>query len=1693
MTISQAADFTLAQLRTRLSQHLNGGVLDLSDELLGQPLLDRLFHNPVLSVTAAQLDLSAPDAVDLHGTADLLGASGVALDLRISQDESALVGLLDLVTTPGSPVRLSGILGSVAGTGVTLPPEVPDLGFTALTFSITPQTGAFVLDCTCEVPWSLPFGGAGLAVGQAELRLERTGDEDAPVQVKLRLGSAGTLVVADGFQVTGFNLVFAHSGAGTWVLDGTLDVNLLDHPLELGASITASEDRCEFAFRATTSAPVSVDLAGLGSLSMRELSILVARSVGAAAQEGGAQLGSGAQESGARLDQDSAYTWAVEAAGVIDLLDEAIVVDGTVSVRGEPGKLSLALRPGTEGSAADVVVPLPAAPSVKTHLAFGSMEVSRELAGEGISWSVAAEATVWFSGLPGGLDTVLPGSRDTDLTGTFSMTTGAEAGVSFTVDPVLPRQPFHLPTITVDELDLDLDLSQAKSAVQVGRLDVRWARNGGVSVGAEFAVGIPAQLNQIFGTGHDLFATYDENVPDSLMRMRLSASDNNGSPSLQLHPLTSPLKKLVFEPATSGGSDRQATVDLGEYGSFSFVVPTLAVQGDTVRAHGGFTQKDLALSMAPVKRLTTALGIGGVNKFLPKSLPLRDLKLYDDATGLDVTTVFKLLMTPLRAVPGITLPDDDVVRQALQKLAAHATMLPDRLKPYLNIHIPKSLSYDLTVSAEGALFGGISVAAPGGAAPSRAVDTPLRMLIPGMSTTGPMLTGIELWNLQIGEILGGSALLVRADLNIDQFDLLTLAALLATPTELASALPDPRQITRRLVAERVTLLVVPEIPVAVPVFFDDLGLEYRGIEGADFGGHLSFPEPDLNLTQALADYQRLKSFFTDPDAMLNPGDISGHGLDLEFTAGPLFLQLPGYLGGATLGSRTATTSVSVAASIADLLNGLKKLRLDKLLSALPAALLHAPPAAKPHLNLGPLALDAGWDITAPAGATRRLAAHLTGTAALGPLARLATTLDVKTAGNSGVDLAFTADTDVAGMLGLHLEGSIVNAPTDASGSTATALRFTDPSARVVTSGPVWQPQTFTVEWWMRPTSLRDWNQFISGADVWGSFAFHTTANGAVYCGTDVNTRFTPSELPAGTVQLNTWQHFAFTYSNGDASLFKNGVKLAQKSGLTRPAPWTGMRLGIPDAGSQPDGLVSELRVWDTCRSDGTIVLGMTHRLSGAETGLVGYWPLDEGSGDVIRDHGPSGFNGTASHTAWTPVAAGTSQPPPPIAALRTDNPAVQMTGSSTLRLLDRQVFSGEVRLAPGSASLKGRLDLFGDNNPLSVRGNLFGSINAQQFSLTGNASVHLDRMSLASGTAAITDSKLAVSGKWLDLFDTNLALEIRAGHTVLTGKVSGSRSIDVRYGTVIVQTVFGPVKVADGFHFKGTCGFTLTVTAHETDGVSAVGTVTINDSPLTLRLSLGTVPGTLQELDQSIITAIQGNTATVFKTLYGQAEAWVKGVASQAITWSHTAWQQTGLALQCAYNTAEPEVAKLLDANGYAIGEVGQVLRATFANVGSDPTGAVLGILKQTGFPVEKVARALDGGFQDVISRANRDSTVRDLVHIMRNQYGAVDLAKVAFQYNLIDTSATRILTDAGYIPRELADALAFPGSYHRTYEQVADVFNRTSMAPADMIRGLSHTFPYTPTQVADYLYRKGYAARNVLNDFLDLIQAPRI
>ena len=64
-----------------------------------------------------------------------------------------------------------------------------------------------------------------------------------------------------------------------------------------------------------------------------------------------------------------------------------------------------------------------------------------------------------------------------------------------------------------------------------------------------------------------------------------------------------------------------------------------------------------------------------------------------------------------------------------------------------------------------------------------------------------------------------------------------------------------------------------------------------------------------------------------------------------------------------------------------------------------------------------------------------------------------------------------------------------------------------------------------------------------------------------------------------------------------------------------------------------NGLIDEVRIWNVARTQDEIQAAMSHHLEGTEEGLVGYWRMDEGSGQMLVDYSYNGNHGQLGSTA----------------------------------------------------------------------------------------------------------------------------------------------------------------------------------------------------------------------------------------------------------------------------------------------------------------------------------------------------------------------------------------------------------------------------------------------------------------------------
>lgn len=163
----------------------------------------------------------------------------------------------------------------------------------------------------------------------------------------------------------------------------------------------------------------------------------------------------------------------------------------------------------------------------------------------------------------------------------------------------------------------------------------------------------------------------------------------------------------------------------------------------------------------------------------------------------------------------------------------------------------------------------------------------------------------------------------------------------------------------------------------------------------------------------------------------------------------------------------------------------------------------------------------------------------------------------------------------------------------------------------------WNPaNAFTVEWWLKPTTARNYNQTIGNG--WNSWVFHANTGPFVSSGT-VNDTGSRIDSAAGLPTLNEWQHFAYVLNGTNARLYRNGELVGEKASSSgKNSAWGHFMIGAANANTI-DGQIDELRMWSVARTQQQIKDNMHQVLAGNETGLKLYLQFNA-SGGVAEDY-----------------------------------------------------------------------------------------------------------------------------------------------------------------------------------------------------------------------------------------------------------------------------------------------------------------------------------------------------------------------------------------------------------------------------------------------------------------------------------------
>lgn len=188
----------------------------------------------------------------------------------------------------------------------------------------------------------------------------------------------------------------------------------------------------------------------------------------------------------------------------------------------------------------------------------------------------------------------------------------------------------------------------------------------------------------------------------------------------------------------------------------------------------------------------------------------------------------------------------------------------------------------------------------------------------------------------------------------------------------------------------------------------------------------------------------------------------------------------------------------------------------------------------------------------------------------------------------------------------------------------------------------WQPKIFTIEWWHKAKSFKNYNQSIGNG--WGSFLVHSDGTGGFNVGVANNAASRLGVLEA--FKDLAWHHYAYTFNNGVAKIYRDGKLMDSKTASALPPVWSSFRIGSAD-GNSIDGEIEEFRMWSVEKTQQQVREGMHLTSIGNEPGLKVYLQFQDASKGVsdLSDNGYKvTLNGDAKRvTSTAPVASGLSE------------------------------------------------------------------------------------------------------------------------------------------------------------------------------------------------------------------------------------------------------------------------------------------------------------------------------------------------------------------------------------------------------------------------------------------------------------------
>lgn len=180
----------------------------------------------------------------------------------------------------------------------------------------------------------------------------------------------------------------------------------------------------------------------------------------------------------------------------------------------------------------------------------------------------------------------------------------------------------------------------------------------------------------------------------------------------------------------------------------------------------------------------------------------------------------------------------------------------------------------------------------------------------------------------------------------------------------------------------------------------------------------------------------------------------------------------------------------------------------------------------------------------------------------------------------------------------------------------------------------------TIEYWIRPMSLTNWNQ--SAGPGWGKFMFHANADGTFTAGWGLNDRLNARNA----LVTNKWIHVALVVDGNQMTAYIDGVK---KANITSQS-FSGLG-GFGDLTFSSNGNSNDqhcyyqnIRIWKTARTAQEIKDNYKRQFADGllPEDLIAYYPGDlikVNGNEVLRDHTVGAHHATLANSKYSNAGA----------------------------------------------------------------------------------------------------------------------------------------------------------------------------------------------------------------------------------------------------------------------------------------------------------------------------------------------------------------------------------------------------------------------------------------------------------------------